>query len=137
MTFLLLPIQVCTNRSCSSYFLIFTGIAPNIPALAGYPTLTGENISGMAIQRAFPDNHEVPLGFLPDSTTPTRMNEHSLFSVAPGLPFGLIFMGSKWSERMLLGCAYSYEQATKTRWQRHAFREAIPRTQIQTTCPDQ
>jgi amidase len=115
----------------------FIDITSNIPALAGYPTLTGENTSGMAIQGALADNHKVPLGFLPDSTTPTRMNEHSLFSVAPGLPFGLVLLGTKWSERMLLGCAYSYEQATKVRWKRRAFGEAIPRTQIQTTHPDQ
>ena len=34
---------------------------------------------------------------------------------ASGAPFGLIFVGSMWSEAMLLSLAYDYECATKHR----------------------
>jgi len=32
-----------------------------------------------------------------------------------GLPFGIVFMGSAWSEPRLIGLAYAFEQATKAR----------------------
>ncbi|KAH9944876.1 amidase signature enzyme, partial [Amylocystis lapponica] len=70
----------------------------------------------------------VPLGFQPDSTalaeaTPTREN-------GPRMPFGLAFMGAKYSETALIQYAYAFEQATHARLQQRAFPEAIPKTQL-------
>ena len=49
---------------------------------------------------------------------------------APGVPFGLSFIGTAYSEFELVGFAYAYEQATGTRGKRRAYREAVPRTQL-------
>lgn len=69
----------------------------------------------------------VPLGFTPEANEFSTDDEDSL---GPGVPFGIVFMGGKWSESTLLGCAYSYEQATKTRLKRRAFEAAIPKSQV-------
>ncbi|KAI9450107.1 amidase signature enzyme [Lactarius psammicola] len=58
----------------------------------------------------------VPLGFQPDTVQ--------------GLPFGLSFLGTAFSEFKLVGYAFAYEQATHTRLKRLAFPEAIPKTQL-------
>ncbi|PVG01543.1 amidase signature enzyme [Serendipita vermifera] len=86
-----------------------------VPAVAGYPLLT------------------LPLGFLPDSIEPVRRVPDEPYVSAPGLPFGIAFMGGAWSERTLIGCAYSLEQKLRTRWQRKAYHAAIPRSQINAT----
>lgn len=52
------------------------------------------------------------------------------FYPAPGLPFGLQFMGAAYTEFDLIGFAYAYEQRTKTRLQRKAIPAAIPKTQL-------
>lgn len=49
---------------------------------------------------------------------------------APGVPFGLSFLGTAFSEFELIGYAYSYEQKTKVRFDRQAYSDAIPRTQL-------
>ncbi|KAG0699099.1 amidase signature domain-containing protein [Suillus ampliporus] len=49
---------------------------------------------------------------------------------APGLPFGIAFMGTAYSEFKLIGYAYAFEQATHARLQRRAYDTAIPRTQL-------
>jgi amidase len=70
----------------------------------------------------------VPMGFQPDNlevpqATPTRSN-------GPGVPFGLTFIGTAWSEFKLISYAFAYEQATHTRLMRLAYKEAIPLTQL-------
>ncbi|KAF9040983.1 amidase signature enzyme [Hymenopellis radicata] len=80
-------------------------------ALAGYPIVT------------------VPLGFMADSVIPERSRGPTVYP-APGVPFGLYFFASAFSEFELIGMAYAYEQATKTRLARKAYPEAIPRTQL-------
>jgi amidase len=70
----------------------------------------------------------VPLGFqpgdlAPGSAEPTRQN-------GPGVPFGISFIGTAWTEFQLIGFAYAYEQATKTRLKRLAYPEAIPKAQL-------
>jgi len=70
----------------------------------------------------------VPLGFLPDNKEPT-LNGH-VFYPAPGLPFGLAFTGSAFTEEKLLNYALAFEQHTKTRLKRKAFSDAIPKTQL-------
>ncbi|KAH9033356.1 amidase signature enzyme [Lactarius pseudohatsudake] len=86
------------------------GFAPGPAAVAGYPVVT------------------VPLGFQPDTVvaTPARPT----IERAPGLPFGLSFLGIAFSEFELVGYAFAYEQATHTRLKRLAFPEAIPKTQL-------
>ena len=49
---------------------------------------------------------------------------------APGVPFGLSFLGTAFSEFTLVGLAFAYEQKTQTRLARKAFAEAIPKTQL-------
>jgi amidase len=51
-------------------------------------------------------------------------------SNAPGVPFGLSFTGTAFSEFKLISYAFAYEQATRNRWKRLAFEEAIPKTQL-------
>ena len=80
-------------------------------AVAGYPIVT------------------VPLGFYPDNVTIEKTGPFTVYP-APGVPFGLSFLGTAFSEFKLIGIAYAYEQATKTRLARKAFPEAIPRTQL-------
>ncbi|CAE6449508.1 unnamed protein product [Rhizoctonia solani] len=88
------------------------GFAQVIASLAGYPVIT------------------VPLGFYPDDTPVTPHPPH-LPSPAPGLPFGLAFLGTAYSEPELIGFAYAYEQHTRTRLKRRAYPLAVPNTQLQ------
>ncbi|KAH8987948.1 amidase signature enzyme [Lactarius hatsudake] len=83
------------------------GFASGPAAVAGYPAVS------------------VPLGFQPDTVvaTPARPT----IDRAPGLPFGLSFLGTAFSEFELVGYAFAYEQATHTRLKRLAFPEAIPK----------
>jgi amidase len=71
----------------------------------------------------------VPLGFYPNDTE-TKSAGPSTVWPAPGVPFGLSFMGTAWSEYELIGFAYAYEQKTKTRLQRRAYPAAILLTQL-------
>lgn len=70
----------------------------------------------------------VPLGFTPDDAVPGPAEP--IIPDAPGMPFGLAFMGTAWSEFELIKYAFAYEQATHTRLRRKAFQEAIPKTQL-------
>ncbi|KAJ3863682.1 amidase signature enzyme [Lentinula novae-zelandiae] len=49
---------------------------------------------------------------------------------APGMPFGLSFIGTAFDEYALIGMAYAFEQKTKVRTSRRAIAEAIPKTQL-------
>lgn len=59
--------------------------------------------------------HSVPMGFYPEGTPETPNSFGDLVATAPNLPFGLSFMGAKWSEYELISFAYAYEQKTKVR----------------------
>ncbi|PFH51875.1 hypothetical protein AMATHDRAFT_190451 [Amanita thiersii Skay4041] len=80
-------------------------------AIAGYPIVT------------------VPLGFYPDNVTIQSAGPMTVYP-APGVPFGLSFLGTAFSEFELVGIAYVYEQKTLTRLARKAFAAAIPTTQL-------
>ena len=68
-----------------------------LPAIAGLPIVT------------------VPLGFYP-ADTPLVMNpKGTTVSVAPNMPFGIAFIGRRWSEELLISLAYAFEQRTMTR----------------------
>ncbi|KAJ4475504.1 amidase signature enzyme [Lentinula aciculospora] len=79
-------------------------------AIAGYPTIT------------------VPLGFFPDDE-PTKYDGPIAYP-APGMPFGLSFIGTAFEEYALIGMAYAFEQKTKMRTSRKAIAEAVPKTQL-------
>ncbi|KAH8111583.1 amidase signature enzyme [Phellopilus nigrolimitatus] len=86
------------------------GFTAGPAAIAGYPVIT------------------VPLGFQPDNQTVSPANP--IIENAPGIPFGIAFMGTALSEFKLVGLAFAYEQATHNRLKRLAFPEAIPKTQL-------
>ncbi|KAK6992535.1 amidase domain-containing protein [Favolaschia claudopus] len=73
----------------------------------------------------------VPLGFQPNDTKPADSGgKDSPIETAPGMPFGLTFVGTAFSESKLLAFAYAYEQATQTRLKRKAYEKATPKTQL-------
>ncbi|KAF5372556.1 hypothetical protein D9758_005184 [Tetrapyrgos nigripes] len=87
------------------------GFTTSPAAVAGYPIIT------------------VPLGFYPDNTTIQSAGPLTVYP-APGVPFGLSFLGTAFTEFNLIGFAFAYEQKTHTRLARKAFPEAIPKTQL-------
>jgi amidase len=87
------------------------GFTTTPAAIVGYPIVT------------------VPLGFFPDNVTIGSAGPETFYP-APGIPFGLSFFASKFSEFKLIGLAFAYEQATHTRLERRAFPAAIPKTQL-------
>jgi amidase len=56
----------------------------------------------------------VPLGAYPENI-PFQPNLRELVGVAPGIPFGLSFLGPRWSEETLIGLAAAFERATNFR----------------------
>ncbi|KAH7334988.1 amidase signature enzyme [Rhizoctonia solani] len=88
------------------------GLTSSIAAIAGYPIVT------------------VPLGFHPEDTALGTAGSHTIFP-APGIPFGLAFMGTAYSEPSLIDFAYAYEQRTRTRLKRRAYSLAIPEIQLE------
>ncbi|KAL8952820.1 MAG: hypothetical protein Q9222_001292 [Ikaeria aurantiellina] len=71
----------------------------HLPAIAGLPIVS------------------VPLGFYPAQTPLTMNLKRSMVSVAPNIPFGIAFVGRKWSEEKLIALAYAFEQRTMVRRQ--------------------
>ncbi|KIJ64690.1 hypothetical protein HYDPIDRAFT_111255 [Hydnomerulius pinastri MD-312] len=89
------------------------GYASKSAAIAGYPLIT------------------VPLGFQPDTVEATPNPPTPLYNEAPGMPFGLCFTGTAYSEFQLISFAYAFEQGTQVRLKgRKAFLEATPKTQL-------
>jgi len=80
-------------------------------AIAGYPIVT------------------VPLGFYPNNVTIGSAGPLTVYP-APGVPIGLSFFSTAFSEFELVGFAFAYEQKTQTRLARKAFSAAIPKTQL-------
>lgn len=76
-----------------------TFTAFHLPAVAGLPVVT------------------VPLGFFPPETKVISNAKGTLVNIAPGIPFGISFIGRRWSEETLIGLAYAFEQRTKVRRQ--------------------
>ncbi|KAF8531845.1 amidase signature enzyme [Gautieria morchelliformis] len=63
-----------------------------------------------------------------DTVVPTPANP--IIDNAPGIPFGISFMGTAFSEFKLISYAFAYEQKTHNRLKRLAFPAAIPKTQL-------
>lgn len=85
------------KRTNTSAVLLPTQLSPSIPALVGSPVVT------------------VPMGFYPSNWTVTMNGFGNLVATGPNVPFGLSFMGAKFSEADLIGFAYAYEQRTMHR----------------------
>ena len=69
----------------------------HLPAIAGLPVIT------------------VPLGYFPANTTLVMNLKGTMVSVAPNIPFGISFVGRKWSEPTLIRLAYAFEQRSRIR----------------------
>ena len=74
-----------------------TVLAASIPALVGTPIIT------------------VPLGAAPCATPVEKETIWDVVEMAPGVPFGVSFLGPRWSEETLLEIAYAFEQRTLVR----------------------
>jgi len=55
------------------------------------------------------------MGFYAANTSVTLNGFGNLVATGPNIPFGLSFMGAKFSEADLIGFAYAYEQRTMHR----------------------
>ncbi|KAJ7888711.1 amidase signature enzyme [Mycena leptocephala] len=87
------------------------GFTTTPAAIVGYPIVT------------------VPLGFLPDNVTIGSAGPETVYP-APGVPFGLSFLGTAFSDFELISFGFAYEQKTQTRLMRKAYPAAIPKTQL-------
>jgi len=103
------------SRDNLSAVLLPTQYAPGFAAITGAPVVT------------------VPMGFYPANTTIKMNGFGNLVAQAPNvsdcamiscpvamltcvqIPFGLSFLGNKWTEYDLIGYAYAYEQRSKAR----------------------
>ena len=86
---------VIANHSLDALILP-TDFSPDLPARVGSPVIT------------------VPLGFYP-SNQPVVTTSRGLVETGPNIPFGLSFLGEKWTEAKLISYAFAYEQRTMTR----------------------
>ncbi|KAK4082339.1 uncharacterized protein Triagg1_2151 [Trichoderma aggressivum f. europaeum] len=69
----------------------------------------------------------VPMGHHSD-TEPVH-EDGELVETGPGIPFGVTFMGAKWSEEILIGLAFGYEEKTEVR-SRPVKRVVVPTAEI-------
>ncbi|KAL2127320.1 hypothetical protein VTI74DRAFT_10933 [Chaetomium olivicolor] len=89
--------------------------ASTLPAVLGAPVVT------------------VPMGSWPKGTPVVRDDGLGhMVEIAPGVPFGISFLGAKWSEEALIGMAYAFEQRTRARekvrpyvWPRTELRDVV------------
>lgn len=87
-----------------------TVIASSIPGMVGTPIIT------------------VPLGAASDDTPVQKEAFWDVVESAPGIPFGISFLGSKWSEEKLIEIAYAFEQRTLVR--DTLKRQILPRIEL-------
>ena len=92
---------------------------------AGYPVIT------------------VPLGYFNATTKVVKATFGALNTTAPGIPFGISFIGRRFDEARIIQYAYAFEQATQFRYAHLPMAEFMPTTQIGTVqanapvaCPD-
>ena len=69
----------------------------HLPSIAGLPIVT------------------VPLGFFPPKTAIVMNLKGTMVSVGPNIPFGIAFIGRRWSEETLISLSYAFEQRTMIR----------------------
>lgn len=92
----------------------------------------------------------VPLGYFNSTTAVVQAggggddpSVWGLNTVAPGIPFGLSFIGPRFGEAQIIQYAYAFEQATMMRYANLPLPEFMPTTQLHTAmagraleCPD-
>jgi len=110
------------------------GVASKPAAIAAYPIISGESFFHKK-ESADSIKCLVPLGFQPDTVEASPPSPAPLHTEAPGLPFGISFIGTAYSEFDLISFAYAFEQATHVRLKRRAYAEAVPVTQIKDVLP--
>ncbi|CAE7219344.1 unnamed protein product [Rhizoctonia solani] len=128
------------SHNLDALVLPSNGLTTAIAAMAAYPIVSGKAQFMVESTSLATDMVPVPLGFHPENveivtSSPSRgifttAAPHTFFP-APGMPFGLAFLGTAYSEPDLIGFAYAYEQKTRTRLGRRAFFSAIPSTQLE------
>ncbi|KAH8888022.1 amidase [Thozetella sp. PMI_491] len=69
----------------------------------------------------------VPLGFYPKGRR-VAVSSRGLVTDGPNIPFGLSFLGGKFTEQTLIKLAYAYEQKSKTRDKLQPY--LVPKTEI-------
>ncbi|KAK3395723.1 amidase signature domain-containing protein [Sordaria brevicollis] len=87
-----------------------TLFASSFPAVLGAPVIT------------------VPMGQYPEDAKKLRNRYGNQWLVAPGIPFGMSFMGERFSEEKLVGLAYAFEQRTMVRQKVRPYLR--PRTEV-------
>lgn len=120
-----------TTTPAGAVFQFFIPVAhylSQFKAIAGYPIVTGKN-THISHSRLLTKVRSVPLGFYPDNVTIRAAGPLTVYP-APGVPIGLSFLGTAFSDFSLIGFAFAYEQKTRTRLARKAVPEAIPTTQL-------
>ncbi|KAF2437033.1 glutamyl-tRNA amidotransferase subunit A [Tothia fuscella] len=70
----------------------------------------------------------VPLGFYPLNAPVKKNTRGNLVASGPNVPFGLSFLGAKWTEEKLIGLAYAFEQKTLVRNMVQPY--LVPKTEI-------
>jgi hypothetical protein len=76
------------------------------------------------------------MGFFPESTPPHYPPgvPHRLAYPAPGMPFAILFLGTAWSERTLISCAFALEcelcKCGLERMQGRVYDQTQPKTQL-------
>lgn len=71
----------------------------------------------------------VPLGRTADRTPVATAPTSDLLVDGPNRPFGISFIGRKWSEEQLIGMAYAFEQRTQVRRSVKPF--VVPKTELE------
>ncbi|KAG6867497.1 hypothetical protein C0993_002021 [Termitomyces sp. T159_Od127] len=99
------------QHNLDALVLASDGLTSTPPTITGYPVIS------------------VPLGFFSENVVIGSAGPRTVYP-APGVPFGLSFLGTAFSDFDLIGFAYAYESKTKTRHLRKAFPAAIPKTQL-------
>lgn len=84
------------ERGALDAIVLPTSVSPGVPAIVGAPVVT------------------VPLGFYAANASVVE-SRRGLVDAAPGIPFGLSFLGRRWSEERLVGLAYAFEQRSLAR----------------------
>lgn len=85
------------KRHNVSAVVLPTSLAPDWVAAIGAPGVT------------------VPMGYFPASTPVVMEPRGELVETGPGVPFGLSFLGPRWSEAQLIALAYGFERRTQVR----------------------
>lgn len=97
------------DRNQLDAVILPTSTAAGVAAVVGAPVVT------------------VPLGFYPQDAEVER-TPRNLVSTGPNVPYGLAFLGKRFSEESLIGYAYAFEQLTNVR--NKVQPQIVPKTEV-------